>query len=1244
MNPIIQFLEIEQIQDTTPIFMLDNSGSTASMFLNNNSILNYEIEYMKKHIIHNQIKNFYLMFWDNKFTLPFGNKLLTLESLESLNVNAGGSTHLEVGLKNLPSEWLMEREHIDIHIFTDGEINGNKDKTTDKLRELINKKCHIHITTIEANHHDYITDNCHAGNAIYTILNDNGLMKNVKKFISFNQRYNLEPFISLDNPDHVAGYVPFQGKYFKIEETQLFLKYLDKLIPSIDDNNLLKFAHELTLTLFHLTSGKALSIQRNILNLFAELFVETKIYKNVREIFLQEIDNHEKGKSTTYQAYRRNRNKIFEDAQLALYQNVKDSLTSHETNLYITFPLLDKNNKKIVISGSYKDMNKSISIGSKRYDNAGFQLGSYNLPAFPSVIMMDDGHKDQCLRQWIRTNYSIMYQLNSSSDAILYTFLTDALLVQLSENVSKEIKDGYRYLARVMLDRKRFGTNVKEYDYLLASNPPAPVKGSIDGVNYLLWKSLEHSGVAKKFVPFTEDEKAEYLKTHPNETKTNKDGKFEFIIQPFTLWYGIIKMFGDKNLNEAQLRVCQNDLTIDGVSDETIMDFLSSKLPKVDICQLPSGLKDVEYTCCITFETTSETGGYIISPHKITRNITCSPKYVISPKGYSKIESDGGNFNCPICFSSLNTNNLEQCLNQENRTLQHLKLLEEKIIVPEFNNCLTMYNTTNHTNVSIPEAYYKLDTLEQLIPLNECNFNIGSFTINSPNLTDTLNTTSIKITSQDDFNQNVWKRYPFLENLDMKNVCLAGGFCRSILLKQKLKDLDFFIYGNQDELFPTFRRFLNDVMKNIKLHIERKNKLSDDEDNDENPKDENENPKDNCKPTNKKVKFLMMYKPLYNVFEVICINDPTDFFEKEYVLDNFKQYDFKSLHRYDKNTIIDPETGKIYRKRKGYRREQEDTTAKDIENRDFSNYFEDGDITGIRMTHRLQFILAKYNAIENILDNFDMYPCRVAFDGKTTFMTPKSYFAYKYMVNVVDESKFSDLFHHRLSKYFTYGFTIVMPELNMELVSQLKNIKMGNVKFKIQGIDNQMILIKHESNIETQLKSIEALEKKNADKGKALYKSSLFCSLVSILRYVKINKVNYIFNNEIIIPEPDGKMKFRETTVDVKFIDKINSRIPTHNFYGLMRQNLTQETIDSTNKIEARIKEINGLLFSRNIKWEEKKKLEKELAILTLSKPSLECDSSLLLTTTQTYFVNKKCKKSKIFLTNHNSGSDSDSE
>ena len=50
---------------------------------------------------------------------------------------------------------------------------------------------------------------------------------------------------------------------------------------------------------------------------------------------------------------------------------------------------------------------------------------------------------------------------------------------------------------------------------------------------------------------------------------------------------------------------------------------------------------------------------------------------------------------------------------------------------------------------------------------------------------------------------------------------------------------------------------------------------------------------------NENIKFLIMYKHQFNVFEVVCVNDPNNFFQEDYTLDNFKQYDFKSLHMFD---------------------------------------------------------------------------------------------------------------------------------------------------------------------------------------------------------------------------------------------------------------------------------------------------------------------------------------------------------
>ena len=47
-----------------------------------------------------------------------------------------------------------------------------------------------------------------------------------------------------------------------------------------------------------------------------------------------------------------------------------------------------------------------------------------------------------------------------------------------------------------MLDRKRFGTNITEFSYLL-TNPPAPVKGKLIYINSLLNKTLDHISLNK---------------------------------------------------------------------------------------------------------------------------------------------------------------------------------------------------------------------------------------------------------------------------------------------------------------------------------------------------------------------------------------------------------------------------------------------------------------------------------------------------------------------------------------------------------------------------------------------------------------------------------------------------------------------------------------------------------------------------------------------------------------------------
>ena len=68
------------------------------------------------------------------------------------------------------------------------------------------------------------------------------------------------------------------------------------------------------------------------------------------------------------------------------------------------------------------------------------------------------------------------------------------------------------------------------------------------------------------------------------------------------------------------------------------------------------------------------------------------------------------------------------------------------------------------------------------------------------------------------------------------------------------------------------------------------------------------------------------------------------------------------------------------------------------------------------------------------------------------------------------------------------------------------------------------------------------MEQENNDKGKALYKSSLFCSFVSLLRYVKINNINYSFiENVDEFSFEDNSFNFKTGKVTLEFIEKIQA-------------------------------------------------------------------------------------------------------
>lgn len=93
--------------------------------------------------------------------------------------------------------------------------------------------------------------------------------------------------------------------------------------------------------------------------------------------------------------------------------------------------------------------------------------------------------------------------------------------------------------------------------------------------------------------------------------------------------------------------------------------------------------------------------------------------------------------------------------------------------------------------------------------------------------------------TQDLFNDRVKNKFSFFNELNLKNVIISGGFCRSILLDQEVNDFDFFFVG-EDHVSDLIRT-LKSVVFIIKKYYPRS-------------------------------KFLYCFKKTFNVLEIITFD------------------------------------------------------------------------------------------------------------------------------------------------------------------------------------------------------------------------------------------------------------------------------------------------------------------------------------------------------------------------------------
>lgn len=552
-------------------------------------------------------------------------------------------------------------------------------------------------------------------------------------------------------------------------------------------------------------------------------------------------------------------------------------------------------------------------------------------------------------------------------------------------------------------------------------------------------------------------------------------------IKPLTLYYLICQQYLIQYIKD-HLIVIEN---LQKFCQKDIMEDLGKSYPTDDWSLIEQTLQQLNLTT-VQIITINRNEMTFLKQHQYLADVDCPSRV--------GIKNSDGEFRCELCNSIVEYNKIEQN--------DHFNQID--------NICTSyLFNKDRHIHLG------QLDGLpdEQLLIINDFVTPYTSFSVDNIMVVDPISNARLKVTTQEDFVKYVNLKYSFLKDVNMGNIALCGGFVRSILLKQQMKDFDFFFYGlhNDAEYINRIKVLTDDLIQALKR-------------------------------VDPEYKFAVFYKPTFNVVEMICYEDPKNHIKEDFTLDYFDKYRFKSMKKYKGSTRRD--------------KKKEEVNMK--------YYFEDNDEHGVKMKYRLQLVMCKYGTIMDIFRSFDMFPAMVAFDGQHVYFTKKSLLAYQYMINEINIRGGTDLVKHRVSKYFKYGFAIVFPPSTRQWHSENyendysqegiryrgSNENIGPLKFKVRQMINNIIYVNHNSNIEQLLERNLKLEKSAKKKGKALYTSSMFCSFAAVLRYIKINEINYAFPiGDAVYNLFEGNLIKLKNTVQLTFFSEQKSVYKTTEWY-----------------------------------------------------------------------------------------------
>ena len=183
----------------------------------------------------------------------------------------------------------------------------------------------------------------------------------------------------------------------------------------------------------------------------------------------------------------------------------------------------------------------------------------------------------------------------------------------------------------------------------------------------------------------------------------------------------------------------------------------------------------------------------------------------------------------------------------------------------------------------------------------------------------------------------------------------------------------------------------------------------------------------------------------------------------------------------------------------------------------------------------VQIILRLYSSPAEILMSFDIDSCSIGYDGNKVWCTPRAHYAITHKRNIIDLTRMSSSYEHRLKKYSERGYGVVVPKFDYEKI-------------------NYKIYSKHASNLKG-LAKLLILENLDDNVKHNIYRDVLDYHQLTMSKNIKAS-TNYEESDYSLVFLPWGKQWDHKSIV--KIMEKKNN---------ILNKNLEENEILNKNEI-----------------------------------------------------------------------------